>query len=59
MNKFFSPNIGNHQGYLKWKEQLEALKQGDYNIVKRIGDEAKAHLEFKRRGRLQLSFAKN
>ena len=42
--------------YLRWKEQLEAMKNGEFEKVKRLAQDARNHMNFKQTGKLQLSF---
>ncbi len=42
--------------YLRWKEQLEAMKRGELGKVRKLAQDAREALLFKRSGKIQLSF---
>jgi hypothetical protein len=43
-------------GYLRWKRQLIALKNGDYDTVSRLAAEARRILQVRKNSRLRLPY---
>lgn len=42
--------------YRRWKEQLEAMKSGEFEKVRKLAKDARDSLTLKETGTLQLSF---